>query len=360
MPPPPPMPIQVLIADDSPFAAQYLVALFGSDPAFRVAGVAKSGNEAVNMAQGLRPDIVCMDVNMPGGDGYSATRAIMASTPVPVVIVSSDTDQDHVTFSFKALEAGALTFVAKPPGPTSPGHARAVKDFLATFKAMAGVKVIRRTHAGSPAGSLADAPGYAGISATTNFGPNTSRNVRIVAIAASTGGPQILQTILQNLPRLIAVPIVIVQHITPGFERGLADWLGKTCDLPIGIAVDGEPLCAGKVYIAPDGLHMEVSRSLRALLVSGPPEHGVKPAGSRLLRSVAKGFGVDAIGVVLSGMGRDGADGLKLMRNAGALTIAQDADSSVVHGMPGEAIRLGAACHVLDPLGIARMIVSET
>ncbi len=156
--------IQVLIADDSPFAAQYLLALFGSDPEFRVLGVARSGTEAVHMVQGLRPDIVCMDVNMPGGDGYSATRAIMASTPVPVVIVSSDTDQDHVTLSFKALEAGALTFIAKPPGPTSPGYARTVKNFLATFKAMAGVKVIRRTHAGS----LADAP-YAGISATTNF-----------------------------------------------------------------------------------------------------------------------------------------------------------------------------------------------
>ena len=343
--------IQVLIADDSPFAAQYLGALLVSDPEFRVVGVAKSGTEAVSMAQSLRPDIICMDVNMPGGDGYSATRTIMANNPLPVVIVSSDTDQGQVALSFKALEAGALTFVAKPPGPTSPGYARAVRDFIATFKAMAGVKVIRRSSATSPNNAVIPA---------ANFGSKASRNVRIVAIAASTGGPQMLQTIFQNLPRLLSVPVVVVQHITPGFERGLADWLGKTCSLPISIAVDGETLYAGQVYIAPDGFHLEVSRALRVLLVSGLPEHGVKPAGSRLLRSVAKGFGADAIGVVLSGMGRDGADGLKLMRDAGALTIAQTADSSVVHGMPGEAIRLGAACHVLDPLGIARMIVSET
>lgn len=343
--------IQVLIADDSPFAAQYLGALLVSDPEFRVVGVAKSGTEAVSMAQSLRPDIICMDVNMPGGDGYSATRTIMANNPLPVVIVSSDTDQGQVALSFKALEAGALTFVAKPPGPTSPGYARAVRDFIATFKAMAGVKVIRRSSAGSPNNT---------VTSTANFASRTNRNVRIVAIAASTGGPQMLQTIFQNLPRLLSVPVVVVQHITPGFERGLADWLGKTCNLPISIAVDGETLYAGQVYIAPDGFHLEVSRGLRVLLASGPSEHGVKPAGSRLLRSVAKGFGADAIGVVLSGMGRDGADGLKLMRDAGALTIAQTADSSVVHGMPGEAIRLGAACHVLDPLGIARMIASET
>ncbi len=343
--------IRVLIADDSPFAAQYLGALFGSDPEFCVAGVAQSGTEAISMAHSLRPDIVCMDVNMPGGDGYAATRTIMASNPLPVVIVSSDTDQGQVALSFKALEAGALTFVAKPPGPTSPGHARAVRDFIATFKAMAGVRVIRRTSSISAKNTIISAASPAST---------TSRNVRIVAIAASTGGPQMLQTIFQNLPRLLSVPVVVVQHITPGFERGLVDWLGKTCNLPVSIAVDGESLYAGQVYIAPDGFHLEVSRGLRVLLVSGPPEHGVKPAGSRLLRSVAKGFGTDAIGVVLSGMGRDGADGLKRMREAGALTIAQDADSSVVHGMPGEAIRLGAACHVLDPLGIARMIVSET
>jgi two-component system, chemotaxis family, protein-glutamate methylesterase/glutaminase len=177
--------------------------------------------------------------------------------------------------------------------------------------------------------------------------------VQVVAIGASTGGPVVLQTILSGLPKNFAVPVLIVQHMAPGFVQGFADWLAQSSGFPVHIPTAGEYPRPGHAYVAPDGVHMGVGTGGRVILRRDEPEDGLRPAVSHLFRGVAQVFGRQAVGVLLTGMGRDGAEALKLMRERGAVTIAQDKKTSVVHGMPGEAIRLDAAMYVLPSENIA-------
>jgi two-component system, chemotaxis family, protein-glutamate methylesterase/glutaminase len=345
--------IKVLIVDDSPSAAEYIASIFMSDPEFHVVGTAGGGAAGMRMVEKLKPDIVSMDFNMPDMDGFEATRRIMSTFPTPIVIVSSLYDKYGVAMSFKFLEAGALFILPKPPPITSPEFLARKLELLLTFKAMAGVKVIRRTAVKKtvrPDPPPAMGPGVMPVSASHKIG--------LIAIGASTGGPQVIYDILSRLPSTIHVPIVIVQHITPGFTEGLAGWLNQATGFPVSIAVNNDVLKGGRVYIAPQGVHLDVGRDGRILLAGGDPEHGVCPSISRFFRSVAASHGSSAIGVILTGMGSDGAAELKLMRDAGAVTIAQDRESSIVHGMPGEAIRLGGAALILPPPAIAAMISS--
>lgn len=341
--------IKVLIVDDSPSIAEFLSALFTADPEFVVLGIARNGTDAIRLTENLRPDIISMDITMPGIDGFDTTRQIMSRCPTPIVIVSSLYNPALVGLSFKALQAGALAITALPGPITSPDFHAIRDDMLRTFKAMAGVRVVRRTFTlPVTASAYSVAP------------LRTHGEVEIIALGASTGGPPVLQTILSALPKSITAPIVIVQHITQGFAAGLAAWLGQTTGFPVRLAEPHELPLPGHVYIAPEGAHLEVTSGGRLVQTSGLPEHGVCPSVSRFFRSVAKVHGRNAIGVLLTGMGRDGAAELRLMRDAGAATIAQDQESSVVHGMPGEAIRLGGAGHVLPAESIAAMIATLT
>ncbi len=215
---------------------------------------------------------------------------------------------------------------------------------------MAEVKVIRRT-APTPA-LLPPASARPSVAMPVV----SAKEIRLIAIGASSGGPQVIHDILGHLPATIRVPIVIVQHITPGFEEGPATWLDQTTGLSVSVAACNESLKNGHVYLAPQGVHLEVTRDNSILLVPDPPEHCACPSISRFFRSVARSYGSAAIGLILTGMGTDGAAELKLMRNAGATTIAQDRESSIVHGMPGEAIKLDGACHILPGNSIAAMI----
>jgi len=181
---------------------------------------------------------------------------------------------------------------------------------------------------------------------------------KIVAIGASTGGPPVLQTILSALPRGFPLPVLVVQHMSPGFAQGFVEWLSQASGFPMRVATQGEPLSPGQAYMAPDDFHMGVDSLGRIRLSSDPRENGLRPSASFLFRSVNLAFGPNAIGIILTGMGTDGAEELKRMRDAGALTIAQDAESSVVHGMPGQAISLGAAKLVLPPAGIAKALTA--
>lgn len=344
--------ITVLIIDDSPCAAEFLAAIFATDPEFRVVGTAGSAAVGIRMVERLRPDIVSMDFTMPDMDGFEATRRIMSTVPTPIVIVSSLYDRHAVSLSFKSLEAGALAILPKPPSPASAEYSRQKQELLQTFRAMAGVRVIRRT-AARPVSPLET------VSSGRPAPPPAGRQeISLIAMGASTGGPQVLHDILRLISPSIKVPIVIVQHIIPGFVEGLAAWLGQASALPVSVAAGNEALKGGRSYIAPQGTHLEVTREGRALLVGGAPEHGVCPSVSRLFRSVAACYGATAMGVILTGMGRDGAAELRLMRDAGAMTIAQDRGSSIIHGMPGEAIRLGGASLVLPPHAIAATINS--
>lgn len=338
--------IHVLVADDSAVARDFLTHLIDRQPDMQVIGTVKNGAEAVAAVKSLQPHIVVMDSNMPILDGFRATRQIMEEAPTPIVIVTASLRPEEVTTTFKAVEAGALAVLAKPVGLAHPNFGQMTDAFVQTIRLMSEVKVVRRRGGGSRSNRAATRP------------EKKIHRVQggIVAIGASTGGPQVIQTILNLLEPSLAAPVLIVQHISPGFVQGFVDWLAKTTRFPVKLAAAQEELLAGQAYIAPDGFHLGVQNGGHLLLSEAPPENGLRPAVSFLFRSVAAAYGRMAVAVLLSGMGRDGAAELKLLREMGAVTIAQDQASAVIFGMPGEAVRLGAACHVVPPEEIARII----
>ena len=338
--------IRVLVAEDSAVTREYLVYLLGEDPALEVVGTARDGLEAVERAESLKPDVILMDVHMPRLSGYEATRRIMQRTPLPIVMVSASIAPDEVAMTFAALEAGALTVVAKPLGPDHPQQAETARKLLETVRLMAEVKVVRRW----PRRELPAAapPPLA----------KADRKVRVIAIGASTGGPPVVAEILKGLPPDLGAPILLVQHIAPGFTAGLAEWLGQVTRLAVKVAAANEPAGPGAVHVAPEGVQMGITAQGRIHLVDAPGEDGFRPSASYLFRSVAEAYGQSALGVLLTGMGRDGATGLRRLRDGGAATIAQDEETSAVFGMPQEAIRLGAAEYVLSPGQISAAIRS--
>jgi two-component system chemotaxis response regulator CheB len=341
--------IKVLVVDDSPVICEFLVHILSSDPMMQVIGTASDGEEAVEAVMRLKPDIVTMDIHMPKMDGWEATRRIMKTQPTPIVIVSGSSTVKEVTTAFRALEGGALAVVPRPKGISDPEYETTARELIQTVKLMSEVKVVRRWPRLikepvplTPVEKIKSAPA----------------EVKVVAIGSSTGGPVVLQTILSLLPKEFPAPVLIVQHVASGFISGFAEWLANSSPLPVRVAVDNERLMPGHVYLAPDGFHMGVSAGNRIMLSKGEPEKGLRPSVSYLFRSVAQVFGRNAIGVLLTGMGRDGAEELKLMKDKGAITIAQDKESSIVHGMPGEAISLGAATYVLPPERIASALAT--
>lgn len=341
--------IRVLVVDDSSVARELLRHMLESDSDIRVVGTAGDGLEAVSLAQKLRPDVITMDIEMPKMDGFQAIRKIMETQPVPIIVVSSHWEPHETQQSFRAMEAGAVAALPKPQGPGHPGHEEAVRELVQTVKTMSEVKVVRRwTRSRQPPASPKPLPLQA------RQGPAT--DPRILVVGASTGGPPVLQVILSRLPKNLPVPVVVVQHIAPGFVQGLLEWLHQTTGHPMRLASHGEMLLPGHVYFAPDHHHLGVGPDGRATLSSDPAENGLRPSVSYLFRSVAASYGSQAVGVLLTGMGKDGAEELKLMHDRGAVTIAQDQASSVVHGMPGEAIRLGGARYVLPPDEIAALL----
>lgn len=343
-------PIKVLIVEDSAVMRELLTRVLTSVPEICVVGCAKDGEEALKTLDEYQPEVITMDIHMPGLDGYEVTRRIMETRPVPIIIVSSSYDPDDLSKTFRAMEAGAVSAVDKPKGPGAPEHEITARRLTDMVIAMSEVRVVRRwPHARASARVVAPVPPRAEVVAPSN-------DIQLVAIGASTGGPPVLQTILSALPKPFPVPILIVQHISSGFVQGLADWLTHRGGLPVTLAADGDRALPGHVYLAPDGFQMKIEKGGRIRCRVEEPENGVRPAVSCLFRSVAAEYGSGAIGVLLTGMGCDGAKELKLMREQGAVTIAQDKESSIVHGMPGVAVELGAATHVLTPERIAAVL----
>ena len=336
--------IRVLIADDSPTARALLRAILDAQPDLRVVGEAVNGNEAVASTEALRPDVVLMDVHMPELDGIEATREIMARRATPIVVVSSVSQRD-VDLSLQATEAGALVALPKPEGPSSPRFREQSDQIVSMVRAMAGVKVVRRW-------SLEKrAPQH-------RVGTSQARDVRVVGIAASTGGPPALRALLSELPSDFPAPIVIVQHIARDFTAGFAHWLGDGSPLPVRLAQRGEPLRPAHVYVAPDDVHLRVGQDLSVNFSSAPPLNGFRPSATHLFESIAAAHGARGLGVVLTGMGSDGADGLAALRAAGGYVIGQDEGSSVVFGMAQEALRRGGVDELLPMERIASRIVT--
>ncbi len=343
------MTLRVLVAEDSPTARALLVHILGSDPGVTVVGEARNGQEAVAMAEQLRPDVITMDVEMPGMDGLEATKLIMTRVPTPIVVVSGSASLRETALSLDATEAGALCLERKPASPSSPCFEEQCAQLLATVKSMAQVKVVRR---------WARSRETAVVVERGDVDPGAHAPARVVAIGASTGGPAALHALLRRLPADFGAPVLVVQHIAPGFTGAFASWLGGGCRLRVKLAEHGERLAAGTVYVAPDGYQLGVGADLTVVLDDGPPVGGFRPSATSLFESVARRFGSATVAVILSGMGGDGVAGLREVHAAGGRVLAQDERSSVVYGMPREAVRAGVVTAVLDPPAIGERLLA--
>jgi two-component system chemotaxis response regulator CheB len=345
--------IRVLVADDSRAFRAILRTILARAPEIEVVGEAGDGHEAVSQVLALRPDVVTMDVRMPGKDGLEAIEEIMSRRPTPVVVVSAEAGPEKQELSFRALELGAVEVLAKPRADTHGRFEREAEEIRMAVRAVAGLKLVTRYRRGQrghqPAPVLTPARGPPRPAAAAHVAtlPSHPDAPRVLGIAASTGGPAALAKLLRELPAGYPLPILVVQHIAEGFEGGLVHWLGGETRLTVKVAEDREPLQPATVFVAPSGSHLGSSGGQVELLHT-QPVRGFRPSGTTLFRSLAQSYGPAAAGLVLSGMGDDGADGLKLLRDRGAWTAAQGPQSSVVYGMPRMAAERGAAGAVLE------------
>lgn len=350
------MAIRVLIVDDSRTACAALRAAFAADPAFEIIDDAATGREAVVKARASRPDLVTMDVFLPGSNGIEATAAIMSSAPTRVVIVTSARSEDP-DLIYRAMQAGALEVWPKPPSPSHPAYAAEIGRFLRALKALARVPVVRRSIPSIRSDSRpapVSPPEARPVLPIPNFPPPASKSCDALLIGASTGGPPVIEEILRGLPRDFSLPIVIVQHITPGFIDGLASWLVECTNHPVEVVTDTRTLKAGRIYLAGDGSHT-VFVSRHAVGLSRAATGGFHcPSVDVLFESAAENLGAGCIAVLLTGMGADGARGLLELKKAGAFTIVQALETCAVEGMPSAAIRLGAATCALSPHDIPK------
>ncbi|MDZ4251822.1 MAG: chemotaxis-specific protein-glutamate methyltransferase CheB [Sulfuritalea sp.] len=338
--------IRVLLVDDSPLALHILQRLLARSADIQVAGTAANGREALALLPALNPDVICTDLHMPVMDGLAFTREVMNKYPRPILVMSISVEPGSSNV-FRLLEAGAVDFYPKPLAILEADQEKLARELASKIRVLAGVHVFRRAGA---------APRAAQLPAKLSLRPRAP--VRMVAIGASTGGPQALREILSHLPVSFPVPVVCVQHIGEGFLAEMVAWLGEVSPLPVRVAAQGEVPQAGVVYFAPGDAHLELDNGGRFDLTATPPCDGHRPSVTVTLRAVAQRFGAGAVGVLLTGMGRDGAEGMAEIAAAGGITIAQDKASSVVYGMPREAVALGAAQQVLPLQQIGPALVT--
>ncbi len=360
-------PIRVVVVDDSPTARELLVALLQSNKDIDVVGTAVDGEHGIRVTTQLRPDVVTMDVRMPVMDGLEATRHIMRVQPTPIVIVTNSTTRADMDLTFEALHAGALTIVRKP----GLADAETCDKVIQAVRLMSSVPVVHRWRVAEkqepddPVASLKrDQPAASPLPEKPEalspddwqLSAKHRRQVQRIGIAASTGGPAALAKILKALPVRFQVPILVVQHITQGFAIGLAEWLDNITPLHVRIASHGDVPRPGTVMLSPDDYHMQVSSSGVIELSKEAPYRGLRPSANHLFYSLAEAYGPRAMGIVLTGMGDDGAEGMVELHKAGGLTIAQSEQSCVIYGMPYEAVTRNAIDRVLAPDQIARVL----
>jgi len=338
--------IRVLVVEDSPLMCKILTSMMNSDPKILVVAVANNGKEAVELVPRLKPDIITMDMDMPVMDGFEATKQIMAYYPTPILIVSSSVFRMGMERVFKAISHGALDVIDKSELEIV-GNKKSGEALIAKIKFLTGVRVLDHP--------LVKLQNERAVIDLKPFRKKVSD--KIVALVASTGGPQALLKILQRLPEDFPCGIVIVQHITNGFLPGLVDWLNKECKIRVKIGEDSEEIRPGVAYIAPDNFHMKVEGGGKIGLSNEPSDGGHKPSGDVLLESVAKVYGKGSVGTILTGMGRDGVMGMKAIKQSYGKTIAQDEKSCVVFGMPNAAIEMDVVDKVLPLERIAEEIV---
>lgn len=352
---------RVLVVDDSALIRELVTDLLEESGEFRVAGQAATGYEAIRLVHELSPDIVTLDLELPDLGGLDTLGYIMSEAPRPVVILSAH-GGEGADITLRALDYGAVDFVLKPAGDQRRGVEALRTRLLAALRAAAEARLanlqFREVRSSGRRGAGA-------ARAAGRHGEGTGA----VAVAASTGGPRALADLVAGLPPTIPAAVLIVQHMPPRFTRALAERLDGVGALPVSEAEAGEPIRPGRVYLAPGGVHLVLGRTqegIVARLEETPPVWGVRPAADLLFASVASHFGPRSVGVVLTGMGRDGANGLRAIREVGGWTMAQDEASSVVFGMPRaaapyahevlplEAIPAAVGRRIVDQLGLVR------
>lgn len=335
--------IRVLVVDDSPLMCKVLTNILNSDPQIITVGVAHNGKEAVELVPKLKPDMITMDIHMPQMDGFEATREIMAYNPTPILIVSTSVFKAGMNKVFKAISYGALDVMEKGEMEIF-GDKKSEKELIERIKLLSGIRVIHHPIAKLERKRVLEVPEKKTLD-------------RIIAIACSTGGPKALLDILKTFPKAFPCGIVIVQHITHGFVEGLANWLDSECQIRIKVAGDSEEIRPGVAYLAPCDMQMRVGENGLIHLTNEAACDGHRPSGDVLLESVAMVYKEGAIGVILTGMGGDGAVGMKTIKESHGQTIAQDEKSCVIFGMPRVAIEMGAIDKVLSLENISEEIV---
>jgi two-component system chemotaxis response regulator CheB len=339
----------VLVVDDSAFMRKLVSEMIEGSGEFRVVGTARNGLEALKKIHALDPDVVTLDIEMPELDGIGALGYIMSETPRPVVMLSGAASESGRDPAIRALELGAVDFVKKPGGPISLDLDRVRDRLLDALRAsrevnLRGVPMLARPETRRPAHPTANGGSWA---------------TRAVAIAASTGGPRALAELIPGLPATLDAAVLIVQHMPAGFTKSLAERLDLHSRLTVAEACDGERVVHNRVYLAPGGQHMRV-RLLGGVPVisldTSPPVWGVRPSADPLFKSVADVFGAASIGVVLTGMGRDAAEGMRAIHEAGGLGVAQDRATSIIYGMPHAALLTGGIDQVLPLPAIAAAV----
>lgn len=333
-----------MIIEDSRVVREFLEHIIGRDPRLQVVASVASGEEALKVIHKVAPDVISLDIRLPGMNGFEVTTRIMCERPTPIVVVSSDVEGDELKISMNALRAGALAVVQKPVGLSHADYEKLASNLCTKLAIMSEVRVIRQRYA--PSANFSLPTSRVPESALARLSRITGRP-QILGVVASTGGPNALVRLLNDLGPGFPAPIVVVQHISPGFLRGFVAWLNDVVPMAVVEAIHQMPLEPGKVYVAPANFHVVAASRQELRLTNDAPVSVQRPSGTVLFRSLGRVFGADAVGVLLTGMGEDGALGLKEMYDAGAFTIAEDETTAVVYGMPAAAARMGAVCESL-------------
>jgi two-component system chemotaxis response regulator CheB len=340
--------IRVLIVEDSRVIRELLEHVIGEHPRLEVAGSVGSAEEALSILERVSPDVISMDIRLPGMNGLEATRRIMAEKPTPIVVVSASVDCEELRITINALQAGALTVLEKPSVTESGEYSVLARHLCTQLVIMSAVKVVRRRPHVPHMPAIHRPPAAA-----------HSDRYRLMGIVCSTGGPGALVQFLGGLGAGFPLPIALVQHIAGGFLEGFASWLQSACPFSVTIVRDRVVPIPGCVYLAAPEHHLRAGRGVLAVY-DGDPVCSQRPSGSVLFESMAANLGAGGLGVLLTGMGEDGAGGLLQLRNRGGYTIAESESTAVVYGMPAEAVRLGAVCESLPLPEIAPRILNLT